>query len=620
MKVVIILLFSIIAIAAHGQLQTSSTKGYSQKLTKQSRYSKTDYNPILIHRPLNPQNETILLEQQKPANDFSQAKSHFKTSEEIELPLIQYGFEDAYDNNWIPNDNSMAISNDGFMVTMRNSMISFYDPSHQLIQTQTLNAFTDSLGLPQTKFDPRVMYDQNEDRFVTVMLGGYYHNTSQVVIGFSSTSNPQDEWYFYNVPGNFLNDSSWSDFPSIALSNEELFITITNFDDYLTSSYWKFTGCRIIQMNKMQGYNGDSIVDFNYHLVNPGFGVPIPSDVYYYNVIPVKSADTLIGPDMYFVSTLDCPAPDTAGQFDPNDTVFLVKFNGNQYDAGFNIESHYLQSPFNYGISGSTPQPQNQALKTNYNTVKDAIFFNNKIHFLLNSIDYSNDQAGVYHGIIEDPDGTRLLSAIMLSYDSIGIAYPAMAWAGTSVADEKFIIGFNYTSSVLYPGNACIVYDNGSYSNMKVLKEGQSVMNLTSSNAERWGDYTCMQRKHNEPEFIFYAGSFGMSNDTRTWISKITLDTAYLSINEFTDFEAKIYPVPASERVQVLFETADPQQCVFTIYSIDGALVGEVLTQRVKAGKNEISFDISTLKNRVYILVISGSKGYTFSKKFLVSH
>lgn len=616
MKAIVFNILILFNLSCFAQFSVETYHKQSNKLTKQNKPKNVDYEVMLRYNPPNPLNESSSLKK----NPNSNGNSLFKSSNEVELPLIQYGFEDIHDTYWIPNDNSMAVSNNGYIVSIQNSKIAIYDSTFQLVQWQKLNDFTDSLGLPETKFDPRVIYDQNEDRFVTVMLAGYEHSTSQIVIGFSSTANPLDGWSFYSIPGNFMNDSSWSDFPSIALSNEELFITVTNFDDYLTDTYWKFTGCRIIQMNKMQGFSGDSAVDYTYHFINPGYGATIPSDVYYYNAIPVKGSDSLYGPDMYFVSTLDCPFADSLGNFSPNDTVFLVKFNGNQYYSGFSIESHYLQSPFNYGISGTTEQPYSQELKTNYNTVLETQFFNNKIHFLLNSIDYSNNQAGIYHGIIEDPGGSKTLSATMISYDTIGIAFPAMARFGATPADEKFIIGFNYAGANLNPGNASIVYDNGNYSSMKILKEGETVMNMTSSNAERWGDYTCMQKKYNEPDFIFFVGSYGVFYSTYSWISILTLDTAYLGIGQVQQNDALLFPVPASQRIQVRFKLSEPQFCSFSIYSMDGKLIDEIYSDKVLAGENEFSFDVSSLSDGMYILLISGSEEFSSSKKFTVSH
>lgn len=618
MRVILFIFVLFTGLLSSGQIHFESYHATSKKICPQSNYSYTEYNPLIIHRPLNPQFESAEKEPLTIENKELKGNSEFKSVEEIELPLIQFGFEDVYDNNWIPNDNSMAISNDGYMITMRNAKISFYDPSLQLLETKTLGTFTAPLGITGSKYDPRVIYDQAENRFVAVILSGFDYSSSNVVIAFSSTSDPRDPWNFYTVSGNFLNDSTWSDFPSIALSEEELFISVTNFDDSLSSNYWEFYGCRIIQMNKMQGYDGDSLVDFTYHVVNPGFGVDTPSVVYYYNVIPVKGGDSLYGPEMYFVSTLDCPFPDSLGNYAPNDSVFLVKFSGNQYDPSFNITSEFLESTINYGISSSTPQPNAQSLQTNYNTIKDVVFENNKIHFLLNSIDYANNQAGIFHGIISDPEGTISLSSTMISFDTLGVAFPSIAYVGEFPGDEKYIIGFNYASSTLYPGNACLVYDNGNYSPLRVLKEGQSIMNLTSSNAERWGDYTTMQKKYNEPQFVFFAGSYGRSNDTHTWITKMTLDTAYLSIDDPKKNDEILYPVPASERLQVRFTLDQMQTCTFSIYSINGQLMDEILSYRVKEGENEFSFDVSGLSAGLYILAVNGSKGYAFSRNFTI--
>lgn len=589
----------------------------SDKIYSGKADSSIDYMPVLLHYGHNNPNLMTLKDH---ANSKSSENSRFRTSKNVSMPQILDGFESVYDSGSIPNDDAIAVSNSGNIITIRNSKINFYNEDFLLLNSQSLNSFTSVLGISGAKYDPRVVYDHYENRFIIVLLSGYDYSTNQIIVCFSASDDPMGDWHFYSIPGNIFEDDTWSDYPTIAINENELFISVTNFADMTSWDTWDFYGARIIQMNKFHGYEGDDEVDYVYHLVNPGFPVDIPSEIYYYNVTPVKGGRDLYGPNMYFLSTLDCPFPDElTGDYPANDTLFLLEFSGDIYDDDFEITSELLFTDVPYQMSVNTPQPEGLFLSTNYNTIKDSYYENNNIHFVMNSLDPDNNQAGVLHGIINDVGNTNLMSCNMISFDTIGVAFAAIAYTGSGPDDDKAIIGFNYTSETHFPGNACIYYDNGEYSNLLVLKEGLSVMNLTSSQTERWGDFTTIQIKHNEPHIAYFVGSFGRYNRTRTWVSKILIPDIISGREDFetTEINAHIYPNPVSEMVTVSFETDVNQVCFFDLYDINGRKLADLYARMVKSGINEFSFNISHLEAGIYILKITGDNDYTYSKSIV---
>ncbi|MBN2778641.1 MAG: T9SS type A sorting domain-containing protein [Bacteroidales bacterium] len=619
MKTILISILIFISIPLFSQINVTTKRSFAKKESKTST-DKPDYMPVLINNPnlnANFQSEKGSIQE----HDYY-GESKFSTSKEVELPFIMAGFQDAYDGYSVPNDNTIAVSNSGYMITMRNSKISFYNDTLGLIQTQSLDSFTESLGLPHDKYDPRVIYDYDQDRFVVVMLSGFNYSTNDIIVCFSSSDNPEDEWFFYTISGNFLDDETWSDFPIIAVNSEELFITVTNFADMTSFNSWDFYGCRIIQMDKFAGYNGEENIGFAYHVVDPGFNQPLPSVIYYYNVAPVRPGKTMYGPQMYFVSTLDCPYQDIETQEWPsNDTLFLVKFSGKYDSEDFEITSKYLQTEISYGLSHETPQPSGHALKTNYNTIKDALIENDIIHFVLNSIDYNNSRAGILYGRITDPDGESTVESDMISFDTLGIAFPSIAFVGKNSVDQKIIIGFNYASEELYPGNACIVYDNGNYSDILVLKPGVGVMNMTASNTERWGDFTTIQQRYNNPEIVYFTGSYGSAGKTRTWVSQLSFGENNQGFDNNNFYSpANVYPNPVSDFIIVNFDIPTYQICTFTLYDINGKLIHEIIRDKAKPGINQFSFSIKALSQGTYILNISGDKGYKSEHKIIVQN
>ena len=146
------------------------------------------------------------------------------------LPLIQKGFIANFPNS-IPNDNHIAISNGGKIVSVVNSNIRVYDTSGAVLYTKGLSAFSSAIGTFSGISDPRIMYDQDADRFIVLYFSGYYATTSTIIVGFSKTNDPAGSWNFYKVPGNPYNDTSWSDYPILTLTKDELFFTFNLLKD-----------------------------------------------------------------------------------------------------------------------------------------------------------------------------------------------------------------------------------------------------------------------------------------------------------------------------------------------------------------------------------------------------
>ena len=173
--------------------------------------------------------------------------------------LIGHGFKgNSYGSN-TPNDNTIAISNSGVLLSAINCSLNFYQTSNDsLLKSVSLQAFSDSLGLAASKYDPKVLYDPSTDRFIVVYLSGFNDSTSNIVIGFSDSSNPLGAWNLYALPGDPLLDTSWTDFPAIAVSDSELFITVNLLRN---DASWQtaFKQTVIWQVNKTNGFQGDSL-------------------------------------------------------------------------------------------------------------------------------------------------------------------------------------------------------------------------------------------------------------------------------------------------------------------------------------------------------------------------
>ncbi|MBU3676364.1 MAG: hypothetical protein FGM54_04180, partial [Chitinophagaceae bacterium] len=172
------------------------------------------------------------------------------------LPSLQitHHFDANPLRSWTPTDNALAISDAGILVSAINYGIQYFDTLGQALSPElTWSNFINDTTLNQAKYDPRVMFDHQHQRFVVVLLHGFSSATSKVLACFSKTADPRQGWNIYALPGNPFNDTTWSDYPNIGLSANELFINCNRFGD---APQYNFKETYIYQLGLQEAYAG----------------------------------------------------------------------------------------------------------------------------------------------------------------------------------------------------------------------------------------------------------------------------------------------------------------------------------------------------------------------------
>lgn len=492
-----------------------------------------------------------------------------------------------------PNDNTVAISKDGFIVSCVNSSIYIYDTLGTELSNASLQAFQDSLGLTAYKFDPKVKYDPEADRFILVYLSGTTDETNDIVVAFSQTNDPTLDWNIYAIDGNPLDNGTWSDYPAIALSKNDFFITVNLL---ITGQSWQtgFDGTIVWQIDKQSGYDG---LELEADLWND-----IRHDGRYIrNMHPVQGGSGLRD-TMYFLSNRN---------FDlTNDTIFFVTLNGHQGDDNSTLEVDALISDISYGVPPNGRQDLGFGLATNDARVLGAYWEGDRIEFVSNSINHFNGFSAIFHGLIEDIDNPSVDGRIIS--DSTDFGYPNIVYSGKYSKDKESIINFNYVHPDIYSSCAVIYYDgnNDTYSSKVTIKEGESFVNVTSSNNDRWGDYSGIQRVYHQPGKVVCTGTFGQSvnvNGTNyrahsTLVAQLTSPDSLDLFPAAETLDLRIGPNPSEDIVNVFFDL--PEQGLVTINVIDvsGRLVKVLFEDQLKVGENVLSFSAEPLRQGVYFI------------------
>ncbi len=145
---------------------------------------------------------------------------------------------DFDDNNtltgfvFVPPD-PIAASGPGHVVSVDNVAIEWYTKAGVQQYSQSLQTFFAPVTPVNFTFDPKVIYDQYEDRFVVVTLeqrdtsSGDPVDSSRILVAVSDDSDPNGTWYYH-----FINSlitigglPRWADYPGFAVDDKAVYIT-----------------------------------------------------------------------------------------------------------------------------------------------------------------------------------------------------------------------------------------------------------------------------------------------------------------------------------------------------------------------------------------------------------
>lgn len=482
----------------------------------------------------------FLHQQKLKAQELTPVKptSNIQTRSVLEKPEKVASFSGNNVITSTPLDNHCAVgANEQVISTINVHMLltnatGFWQGSYQL------ENFFEPVGLTDQFFDPRIIYDPEQDRYILVLINGFVCNESQIVLAFSQTNDPKGGWNLYALDGCIDDDGTFADYPMIALTDDELFLT---YNEVHSDSTWQagFMGTQIHQINKLNGYNGETLnrtvwrdIAYNDRLIR--------------NICPVRNADEHLPVSMYLVATRN---------FDiENDTVFLLHLEGkaNDPEASLDISYRVMDNP--YGVPPYAVQTRD-SMDTNDGRILDAFLLGSEIQFVNNSMDFETGRSGFYHGFISVEPGVENGTGKVVGHPTDYLGYPGIAWTGNSPIERDAIIVISHTSADRHPGGSAIYSDGeGNYSDFTTIIEGTKPVDMLTTKRERWGDYAGIQRLYHEPGSVWVTNSYGRSgNVNEAWIAKLKRAEQNTSTEEgdVASLKTVSYPNPTTDYVQI---------------------------------------------------------------------
>lgn len=504
----------------------------------------------------------------------------------VDPPEIISGFE-ANAVTGPPTDNSLGVGDNGINISGVNRSIQFREADGKFIRNFTLNSFAQFMSSGENMYDPRVIYDQATNRYCIVWLAGNTSENSAILLAFSSADEVREKWNVYELSGSPFGTNVWTDYPMISLTNDKLILTVNLIRE---GEPWEtgFSQTLIYQIDKANGFAGEELDVNMYSDINFG-----PKAIR--NLHPVKSADGVNEGEQYFLSNRN---------FDLlNDTFFIVRLPESPMDS---IEIDFRLADNSYGLPPNGLQPEGPDMQTNDARVLDAFRLENQIQFVGNTIDTASGKAAIYHGFIDDLNGSKVLSTTIVGHPERDMGYPGIAWTGEQDLESDAIIVAQHTGLNDYPGFSAIYIDQDrDCSDWIDVQSGQSHV-VRQGTVSRWGDYIGCQRQYNDPGAVWVSSMATIENNKSITYNALLFEPSkpFSSIRNIAvvNPQIKLSPNPTSDRVTVSMQIHDKKMLRLAIYDMQGrevALLFNDLSKKV--GLLEYSFDMTSLDSGVYL-------------------
>jgi len=464
----------------------------------------------------------------EPAN--SNKPASYVTRELSPQPDTSFLADDDNGNS-IPPDVNGAVGPNNLMVTL-NTYVSIQDRVGNVLYKKSLGLFWKSLPGFTDTFDPKVMYDPYDNRWIMVTPSSSDVKLSRLYIGVSATSDPMGDWYMYWVDTDESN-ITWFDYPSFGFNKKWIAVSGNMFGGDFYSTVFVF--------DKKALYNGEEVPTYTRFATNQAF-TPVPSFTY--------SPDV---EDMYLIAN-------AGGNNGGNGNISKMHLTGTADAPELEFQGYIsVSDPWGDWAGEFLPQAgSSENINSVDSRMETVIYRNNKlwaVHHVFLPADnpqraavqwWELDTAGVVlqRGRIEDPT-----NEFSFAFASIAVNANEDIFIGHGVFSESQYASAGYSFKAYYDEpntmRTYVQYKDGKAPYYKTFGGGRN----------RWGDYTAVSL---DPVngYDFWAlqqyAEIPIGNDRwGTWWAQVR--APFSPIAGFTSDETLI---PTGETVNFIDETA----------------------------------------------------------------
>lgn len=468
------------------------------------------------------------------------------------------------------SDNSLAISDylfsNNYIVAVKNSMMLYYDinlNSYGSISLETVSGYP----FQTLYFDPKVVYDAVYNRFVLTFLSiKASTNATNLFVLVSNDSTPTNGWIVLQIPEqNVINTTSQYDYPTLGMSTDEIFISMSAMIDNTTPGVLDHTTLLSLRKATLYDNNIPDTVRINNWAdpANPELFTLQPASYGYQGNY---------GPGLHFVNDFSTSDGST------KDSIYLYSIDNQTYNNYSLYKSAYKIQP--YKLPQDLPQLNStDMVGTSDCRITSAYYLNDVIHYVFSKESISSG-AQIAYGRIDLQ--TNNITEKYYENATYGCAYPSVAPFSLDSTDNTALIAFLESGATSYPGFHAISCDNiMDWSNDLALANG------TTPHYPGWGHYTGAVREHTalvEVCWVYgcYASPSGDFNNSN-YIAEIRKDNAnhIFSPQSQNTVPIKVYPNPTHNTFNIKNNIANSENIVLQLIDKNGNMI-----QQLYEGKN----------------------------------
>ncbi len=424
---------------------------------------------------------------------------------------------DFLDSGWIPPDPIGAAGTDR-LIAVGNSLIEARGKTGTLLWRDTLQDFFTPLGAASFAFDPKIVYDQYENRFVVIALereaagtNPSPSNTSRILLAVSKTATPATavaaDWYYHaiNAKESIGGYDHWADYPGFEVDEEAVYVTVHMYaHDGGTTNY----RARLWIVDKGVGggfYAGGAGVAARYDPYNAAGLAGYDSTTMPVQVYGAGGVGPGIGTFLVQYSGLTWggpEGPEALVVIRVDDPLGVPSFSGAFVDIG-DIED--IGGKYDWPALPDAPQAGTETrIEVNDRRALDAVWRNNRLWLTTTINPNSGPDAGhtTAHWIRLDTtswpptvsDQGDIGGEDIHPSGNVYTFFPSLAV--NSAGDAKF--GFAASSAAIYPGAYVTGREAGDLAGTVWLTETiragldyyQRTYGSYPTDRNRWGDYS----------------------------------------------------------------------------------------------------------------------------------
>lgn len=464
----------------------------------------------------------------------------------VQKSFLSVNFDDNADENegfrFIPPDPSGAAGHSG-VIAVVNTMIEMRNKGGKQKWRTSLADFFAPLTPATFTFDPKIVYDQYEDRYVVVTLervssGTSFSdpgNESRILLAVSKNGNPKSptaaDWHYIEIDAKQtnlfgFNFDVWADYPGFEVDEEAVYITANYF--VFPGEFGGYAGSYVWIVGKNDFYNGGTSSANIYYPAGESGGFDLtnmPAQVFGEGGVggPGSTVGTfLVGysgltfggpgaPEALQVITIDDPLGEDGGPYFTGEFVVLGDIETVGGTCGFSSLA-------------DAPQPGGDALiEVNDRRALDAVWRDNSL-WTVTTIDPDGpcdpNVAGITKGYWAQMDTAGGPGTIVLAdggtIDADDISIEDSTTFFPSVAVNKYgnaAFGFSAANPDTYAGAFVTTRNSGDAPGIldptQTVKAGEDYYDRTFGGPRnRWGDYSGISVDPGNEKFFWIFNQF----------------------------------------------------------------------------------------------------------------